>query len=260
MEYDKYRPTNVFLAAAFCGTVFGLESANIVGYQDKVLGKSANLAIPSFAPITAEGTDVQSLKASGEGLATGAMQIMTLTSGLSTEATYIWVVEDEAGDYDMEAAGWFNSDEWVPAEKTFGDGDGMVVSSDLDANVGSVTFAGEVIVGSTVVPLGKSANMCGNMTAKDVDIQSIAASGEGLATGAMQIMTLTSGLSTEATYIWVVEEEAGDYDMETEGWFNSDEWVPAEKTFAPGEGFIASSDLEDDVGSITIPAAVLPAE
>ena len=237
-----------------------MESANIVGYQNKVLGKSANLAIPSFAPIAAEGTDVQSLKASGEGLATGAIQIMTLTSALETGATYQWILEEEAGDYDMEAAGWFNPDEWAQAEKTFGDGEGMVVSSDLDANVGSVTFSGEVIVGSTVVPLGKSANMCGNMTAKDVDVQAIAASGEGLASGAIQIMTLTSALETEATFQWIVEEEAGDYDMEAAGWFNPDEWAQAEKTFAPGEGFIASSDLEDDVGSITIPAAVLPVE
>ena len=145
MEYDKYRPTNVFLAAAFCGTVFGLESANIVGYQNKVLGKSANLAIPSFAPITAEGTDVQSLKASGEGLATGAMQIMTLTSGLSTEATYIWVVEEEAGDYDMETEGWFNSDEWVPAEKTFAPGEGFIASSDLEDDVGSITIPAAVL-------------------------------------------------------------------------------------------------------------------
>ena len=247
-------------AAAFCGTVFGLESANIVGYQNKVLGKSANLAIPSFAPIAAEGTDVQSLKASGEGLASGAIQLMTLTSGLETEATYQWILEEEAGDYDMEAAGWFNPDEWSQAEKSFGDGEGFVVLSDLEDDVGSVTFSGEVIVGSTVVPLGKSANMCGNMTAKYVDVQTIAASGEGLASGAIQLMTLTSGLETEATYQWILEEEAGDYDMETAGWFNPDEWAQAEKMFAPGEGFVALSDLEDDVGSITIPAAVLPAE
>ena len=203
---------------------------------------------------------MQSLKASGEGLATGAMQIMTLTSALETEATYIWVTDEDAAEYDMEAAGWFNPDEWAQAEKTFGDGDGMVVSSDLDDNVGSVTFSGEVIFGATVIPLGTSANMCGNMTPVDLDVQSIAAAGEGLATGAMQIMTLTSALETEATYIWITEEDAAEYDMEAAGWFNPDEWAQAEKTFAPGEGFVASSDLEDDVGSITIPAAVLPTE
>ena len=245
-------------AAVVCGSVFALESANIVGYQDKSLGNNANLAIPSFAPIAAEGTDVQTLKPAGEGLGTGLIQIMTLTSGLATESTYQWVVEEEAGDYDMEAAGWFNPDEWAQAEKTFEEGDGFVVLSDLAENVGSINFSGEVVVGSTVVYLGNNANLCGNMTPVDVDVQAIAAAGEGLGTGLIQIMTLTSGLATEATYQWVVEEEAGDYDMEAAGWFNPDEWAQAEKTFAPGEGFVALSDLPADVGSITIPAAILP--
>ena len=237
-----------------------MESANIVGYQDKTLGYSANLVIPSFAPIAAEGTDVQTLKPAGEGLGSGLIQIMTLTSGLATESTYQWIVEEEAVDYDMEAAGWFNPDEWAQAEKTFNEGDGFVASSDLAAGVGSLAFSGEVVEGSTVIPLGYSANLCGNMTPVDVDVQAIAAAGEGLGTGLIQIMTLTSGLATEATYQWVVEEEAVDYDMEAAGWFNPDEWAQAEKTFAPGEGFVVSSDLPDDVGSITIPAAILPAE
>ena len=237
-----------------------MESANIVGFQNKTLGMSANLAIPSFAPISADATDVQTLKVSGEGLASGAMQIMTLTSGLATEATYQWIVEEEAGDYDMEAAGWFNPDEWAQAENAFGEGEGFVVLSDLGEDVGSIAFSGEVVEGATVIPLGTSANMCGNMTAVDVDVQAIAAAGEGLASGAVQIMTLTSGLATEATYQWIVEEEAGDYDMEAAGWFNPDEWAQAEKMFAPGEGFVALSDLPDDVASITIPAAILPAE
>ena len=247
-------------AAAVCGSVFALESANIVGYQDKALGTSANLAIPSFAPISADATDVQTLKVSGEGLASGAMQVMTLTSGLATEATYQWIVEEEAGDYDMEGEGWFNPDEWAQAEKTFGEGEGFVVLSDLGEGVGSIAFSGEVVEGATVIPLGTSANMCGNMTPVNVDVQAIAAEGEGLASGAIQIMTLTSGLATEATYQWIVEEEAGDYDMEAAGWFNPDEWAQAEKTFAPGEGFVALSDLPDDVGSITIPAAIPAAE
>ena len=34
MEYFKYQRCDILLAAAFCGTVFGLESANIVGYTE----------------------------------------------------------------------------------------------------------------------------------------------------------------------------------------------------------------------------------
>ena len=33
MEYVKYQRCDILLAAAFCGTVFGLESANVVGYN-----------------------------------------------------------------------------------------------------------------------------------------------------------------------------------------------------------------------------------
>ena len=122
-----------------------MESANIVGFQNKTLGMSANLAIPSFAPISADATDVQTLKVSGEGLASGAMQIMTLTSGLATEATYQWIVEEEAGDYDMEAAGWFNPDEWAQAEKMFAPGEGFVALSDLPDDVASITIPAAIL-------------------------------------------------------------------------------------------------------------------
>lgn len=51
LEYDKYRPTNVFLASAFCGTVFALESANLVGYQNKDLNRNANsFVVQTFLP------------------------------------------------------------------------------------------------------------------------------------------------------------------------------------------------------------------
>ena len=38
-------------AAAFCGTVFALESANVVGYSQKTFGRNFNYTCSMFAPV-----------------------------------------------------------------------------------------------------------------------------------------------------------------------------------------------------------------
>ena len=75
------------------------------------------------------------------------------------------------------------------------------------------------------------------------DLQSIKIVAEGIAGGQIQIQTLTESAETGRTFAWIPEAEAADYDLESEGWYDADEGIPAEMTFAAGEGFLTMNDF-----------------
>ena len=200
------------------------------------------MCVDPFAPISGEAFDLQTIKVEGEGLGAGQVQLQTMTTGGETDQTFLWIPTDEAGDYDMEAEGWFNPDEWAQAEKTVAVGEGLVTMNDFGEGA-TITFDGEVTQGATEVPVAPLVSTSGNCTPVAIDIQSIVVTGEGLAAGQIQMQTLTSGGETDKTFYWIPEEEAGDYDMEGEGWFNPDEWAQAEYTIAAGEGVVLMNDF-----------------
>ena len=202
------------------------------------------IAINAFTPVNGGSVDIQSIVVEGEGVTAGAIQIQTLTSGGETAETFYWIPADEVGDYDMEAAGWFDVDNWCVADKTFADGEGFLTSNDFGDGA-TIMFAGQVADGATESEISSNFAVAGNCTPVAVDIQSIVVTGEGVTAGAIQIQTLTSGGETAETFYWVPADEIGDYDMEEEGWFDVDNWCVADKTFAAGEGFLTSNDFGD---------------
>ncbi len=196
---------------------------------------------------------MQDIKVSGDGLAGGDVQIQTLTAGGATDRTFYWVPTSEVGDYDMEAEGWFDADNWVIAEKTLSEGEGFVTMSSAEG--AKITYSGEVVNGATEFEIPSNVGVAGNATPVAIDLQAIVVTAEGAAGGDVQIQTLTAGGATDRTFYWIPESEAGDYEMSGEGWFDADNWVVAsEVEFAAGEGFVTMSSVEGAV--LTLPSAL----
>ncbi len=212
------------------------------------------MSIDSFSPISGTTVDIQDLVVTADGVGAGQVQIQTLTTGGATDKTFQWIPEEEAGDYDMTGAGWFNADEWAQAEHAFEQGEGFVTVNDFGSGA-TITFSGEVPSGSTEISIPSLVSISGNATPVDADLQSIAVTAVGISAGQVQIQTLTSGGATDKTFQWIPAEEAGDYDMETEGWFNADEWAQAEYTVSAGEGFVLVNDFGTGA-TLTLPAAI----
>ena len=238
-----------------CATVgLCVESANIVGYITPDVKENYAVAIDAFQPVSGGDVDINEIKVSGEGIGAGQIQIQTLTSGAATDRTFFWIPADEAGDYEMQEAGWFDVDEWAPAANVkFGDGEGFLTSNDYGDGA-TITFAGQVSSGSTVFPIAENYSVAGNASPVAIDINDMVVSGEGIGAGQIQIQTLTSGAATDRTFFWIPADEAGDYEMEDEGWFDVDEWAPAANVeFAAGEGFLLSNDFGEGA-TLTIPS------
>ena len=99
---------------ALTGAAFadGVESRNIVGFTQNVLGETANSQIVCFEGIGATGEiDIQSIipvvPADADPLEAWQASIMVLTPGMETFATYIYFPAADSPDGE---AGWFLDD------------------------------------------------------------------------------------------------------------------------------------------------------
>ena len=213
-----------------------------MGYQTPDVKGAVALGIDTFNPVSGETFDIQSLKVSGDGVGAGQIQIQTLTAGGATDRTFYWIPASEAGDYDMEGEGWYDADEFAQAEMTFVVGEGFVTMNDFGEGA-TITYAGAVPMGATEIVVAPAVAVAGNSTPVDIDIQSMVVTADGVGAGQVQIQTMTAGGATDRTFYWIPESEAGDYDMEGEGWYDADEFTQAEKTFVAGEGFVTMNDF-----------------
>ena len=86
----------------------------MVGYVQKEQLDGAFSRTACFDGVATEAMDIQEIVPAfpeGEELYTGGVQIMTLTAGTETDATYIYMTATDAKEVDgIEKAGWFNMD------------------------------------------------------------------------------------------------------------------------------------------------------
>ena len=252
--------------------------SDIVGYQNKGQQAGAFSRIVCFDGIASEAMNIQDIipnVPAGEELYSGAFGIMTLTDDTATDKTYFYVTAEDAEEVDGVAmAGWFdeNMSKRLSGDDavTFAPGEGFLVLSDFDDV--TVTFAGKVAKGDTIVQIAAGANFCGNNALQPLDIQSIAigtecdAAGnistpaEDLYSGAFGIMTLTDDTATDKTYFYVTAEDAKEVDgVAMAGWFDenmSERLTEANAvTFEAGEGFLILSDFDE--AYVKIPGNVI---
>ena len=197
----------------------------------------------------------------------GGVQIQVMTSGLATEATYVYLTAEDAEGVDGVAeAGWFDEDWSARVVKTFAAGEGFVGVSDYDA--ARIQTSGAVVSDAQIITLGVNANLCGNNRPVALDMQDILPGleydektssislGDDFYSGCVQIQTMTSGLATESTYAYLTAEDAEGVDGLTQaGWFDEDWSGRVDKEFEAGEGFVAVSDM--DTAYIKLPGIQL---
>ena len=226
-------------SAALCAAVgFCVESANIVGYQNKSVRKNLSQQVCTFDQIGVTGgaLDIQKLlpvDSEGDYIGNGAVNIQFKSDVGRLTAAYSYYGEDE---YDEDTpAGWYNEDEDELAVYSFASAEGFQVYA---TTAFYFNYSGEVNMSETDVPFRKNLSMQGNIRPASVNIQTIIpVDGEGdyIGNGAVNIQFASDVGRLQAAYAYYGEDE---YEDDTPaGWYNEDEDELAEYTFAAGEGF-----------------------
>ena len=240
-------------AAAVCGSVFALESANVVGYQDKGVRSGYTLTGSSFVSVGGADAkiDLTEIKVSGyEGENMEVVVAQTLDFLGNAIDTFNWMDDDGGGDF---APGWYNGDyEPIEPGTTFIDAGTALWTAGDDGL--SLTYAGQVWTAMSSIPLRVGYTAVSNPNAGAVDLTNILVGGyEGENMEVVVIQTLDNLGNAIDTYNWMDDNGGGDFEP---GWYNGD-YEPIEEgtvLVQPGEGLWVAGD---DGLSLEFPATVL---
>ena len=221
---------------------FAVESANVVGYQQKDTVTGFNFVIPTFKAVGGgAGVHIQDIKIANATDWNDSIQV--LDEGGSTIATYVYVSAAESG---FSADGWAAEDFSGLADVTFASGQSLLIDT---ADAAVITFSGQVSTTDTVVETVPGFNFIGNNTPVAIDIQDIKITGATDWNDSIQV--LDEGGSTIATYVYVSAAESG---FSADGWAAEDFSGLADVDFEPGLGILVDTA---DVATITIPGTDL---
>ena len=238
-------------SAALVATVgLCVESANIVGYQNKEVRQYLSVQLATFEDVGAEGVDIQNIKPvapDGEDISSGdfTIQVYGATGAIQTQYMYVLGEDIDEGYED----GWYEEDWETPVVKTFDAGEAF--SLYMAVNGASLQYAGQVNGEEISVPVRKYLSAQGNLRPTSVDIQDIlpvVEDGE-LESGdfTIQIYGSTGAIITQYMYVLGEDIDEGYEDA----WYEEDWETPVVKTFAAGEGFNVYSAK---VGYLKFPA------
>jgi len=218
--------------------VFGLESANVVGFLEKVGTQGYSLYTPTFSDVGTDGIDIQNIKlknASGD----ETEKITTFTAAGALNASYLYLNETVG----MEP-GWYNSN-WEPIEEIVEAGKGFLVWN--TAGTAAFEVSGEVAKGPLEIPVSLGYSIMGNSTPVEIDIQDIVLVGAN-GDETEKITTFTAAGALNSSYLYL-NETVG---MEP-GWYNSN-WEPIEETVQPGAAFLIWNTSASNL-KLKLPAA-----
>ena len=252
----------------YCATVgFSLESANVVGYQDKELNGGANtFVVQTFLPCGVVAKDVTLSafipKDGADGWDYYTDFLATLKVNGNIQKKYGYLSSYWAGEYwNEEDAGWYDfsvleeDPEVIEAEKAdatkipFGTGF-LVYTSKANVNV---KFSGEVLKGDIALPLNGGANtFVGNVTPNAIKLNELlatsGANGWDYYTDFLATLKTNGNLLHKYGYLspyWASEywseEDSGWYDfsvLEADPETIEADKVSDEVVFKSGEGFL----------------------
>ena len=124
---------------------FGLESANVVGYQTKTIPAGFSLSTPTFQDIGAEGLDLQNFKLADTAAGDSTEMIQFLDADGQCTEMWVWL-NANAG---MEP-GWYDFNTWAPIVKTVVPAVGYLMNSVSPVDM---VVSGQVKSGETSIPL-----------------------------------------------------------------------------------------------------------
>ena len=222
-----------------CGSLLAVESANVVGYQQKDTVTGFNFVIPSFKAVNGGSVHIQDIKIANA--TDWGDNIQVLDEGGATIATYYYASAEQSG---AAADGWLD-DTLALADVTFAPGQSVLIDT-VDSAV--LTFAGQVSTEDTVVETVPGFNFVGNNTPVAVNIQDIKIA--NATDWGDNIQVLDEGGATIATYYYASAEQSG---AAADGWLD-DTLALADVTLEPGQGILIDTV---DVAEVTIPGVDL---
>ena len=224
-----------------------MESANIVGYQNKATASGFNFVTPTFDSVGGDGfIALQNIKIGGENVSDSVDNIQILDDGGATVATYVYMAKESSG---FSADGWVDFDNWCLAEASIPYGSSVLLDT-ANANV-DITFAGQVSEEDTEVTSVAGFNFIGNNTPAAINIQDIVLGNDKASDSVDNIQILDEGGATVATYVYMTKESSG---FAANGWVDFDNWCLADVTLEPGMGVLV--DTANAGVSIIIPSAL----
>ena len=218
-----------------------IESKAVVGYSTQSTLRGNVMAGACFATINAEGYSVQDIQPVGENVQSGCHFISLMTAGGSSSDTYVYLLAGDAPD--GKTAGWYDvNDGETYIKHTFAPGKGFIFNSDVEG-VGLQT-SGLVNLDAIKVPVSVGNTPIANPRAMSLNVQDIVMTGENVRSGCHFISLMTAGGSSGDTYVYLLAGDAPD--GKTAGWYDvNDGETFIKHTFAPGEGFIFNSDVDN---------------
>ena len=262
MDYKKM----IAMAGALaCVSAFAVESANVVGYQNKENREGFNYFAPTFIKI--DGTKKVNLQdiQMGPEVSSSMAEIQILGANQVTTDTYIWYKNRTDGKVGPSSAridapksngAWFlyneDEDEYTyvdDLEFDYGDCVQLTAEDGVNSVVsGAVTDDDVLFAGASATREGF--NYYGNPYPSAIDINDVQMS-EDVASSMAEIQILGANQVTTDTYIWYKNRSDGKVGPSSarvpaiEGtngaWFlyneDEDEYSFADRTFESGEGF-----------------------
>ena len=230
-------------SAALCATasLLAVESANIVGYQNKEVRQYLSVQLATFEDVGAEGVDIQNIKPvapDGEDISSGDFTIQIYGATGAQTASYAWVLGEDIDDGYPD--GWYEEDWETLVVKTFDAGEAFNLSMAVAG--ASLQYAGQVNGEEISVPVRKYLSAQGNLRPAPVDIQDIlpiVEAGDTLESGDFTIQIYGPTGAQTASYAYVLGADIDD--GYADGWYEEDWETLVVKTFAAGEGFNVSA-------------------
>ena len=228
-----------------CAAVtFGIESANVVGYQTKTTSSGFNFVAPTFKNVSSSKINIQEISISGDNITEWVDNIQILDEGGATVSQYMWLNAFSMG----EKAGWYDLEKNEYASATLNPGDSILIET---LNEGAlITFSGAVADSVITLTSVCGFNFVGNATPVSINIQDVKISGDNLTEWVDNIQILDEGGATVKQYMWLnafsMGEKAGWYDLEKNEYVN--------ETIEAGQGFLLETTNADV--TITIPPAL----
>ena len=226
---------------------FGIESANIVGYQQTGIREAYSLKVASFDQVGVDGLSIQCLiPIAEEGLAIGGgvFDLQTLDDvGAMSEQFYYMTKADDGVPQD----GWYNDDGETLATKVFKRGEGFMYNNSIGA-AASLQISGQVNKSEVLVEACESYSLIGNIRPCKISIQDmlpVAEEGLAIGGGVFDLQTLDDVGAMEQQFYYMTKADDG---MPKDGWYNDDGETFATKEFEPAEGFMFNNSTGAKAG------------
>ena len=226
-------------SAALLATVgLSIESANVVGYQNKDVRKNLSQQVCTFDQIGVDGgaLDIQKLvpiDSEGDYIGNGAITIQFKSPLGAVTAAYAYYGADEYDD--GYVAGWYDEGTDELATYSFAAGEGFQVYAGEACNF---QYSGEVNLAQTDIPFCKNLSMQGNIRPTNVSIQALVpVDGEGnyIGDGDITIQFASALGAIQSAYAYYGADEYDDGCAA--GWYDEGTDELVDYTFGPGEGF-----------------------